>query len=148
VPEPLIPRLLSLGVSDVDPDYVRLDVTAADGQFAGYTEIFGGLSTIADLASHLDGFPRSADDRREIRLGSLSPTAAGGWVRLLCRCIDRAGHAVIEIELTNKYTADRSAPRTAQVHLRVDPPAIDDFVRALRAWDGALGSEVTLRGAA
>ena len=65
-----VPRALKFAVSDVDPDYVRLDITAADGYFAGFTEVYGGMDLIADVASRLDGFPSYPNDRREILLGS------------------------------------------------------------------------------
>ena len=52
-----------------------------------------------------------------------------------------------EIELTNKNTTEGANSRTARIHLRVDPPAIDAFVRELRSWKATLGTAVTLSGA-
>ncbi|MEO6209682.1 MAG: hypothetical protein ABIQ10_06090 [Gemmatimonadaceae bacterium] len=137
-------------MTDVDPDYVRLDVTAADGRFAGSVEVYGGLGLVTDIADRLDGFPSSPTDRREILIGSLDPRVAGGWVKLLCVCVDRAGHPVIEVEMRSKYEAHGLAAQAAQaavVRLRVEAPAIDEFVQSLRQWDGALGTSVALRGA-
>jgi len=148
VNESIIPRLLSLGVTDLDPDYVRLDVTAADGVFAGFTEVYESLDSLVELAAQLEGFPSSPADRRDIMLGSRDPKAAGGWVSLLCRCVDRSGHPMIEIELSDKYSAFGLSPRTAHMHLRVEAPAVDEFVETLRNWSAALGSKVTLRGVA
>lgn len=84
---------------------------------------------------------------REFTLGSRDERVAGGWVHFTCRCVDRAGHLVIAVELCDKYAAFGLGPRIAQVQLRVEAPAIDSFVLALRGWRIELGSTVALCGA-
>src|SRR5665213_3569127 len=109
-------------------------VSAADGQFAGATDLYGADAVAAELATGLEGFPRSPMDVREFTLGSRDERVAGGWVHFTCRCVDRAGHPVIEVELCDKYAAFGLGQRIAYVHLSVEAPAIDSFVLALRSW--------------
>jgi hypothetical protein len=142
-----IPNRVELRIIDVDADYSLLAISAADGRFAGATEIYGAEMAGVDLARALEGFPRSPTDRREVTLGSRDERVAGGWVQFTCHCLDRAGHPVLEVELCDKYAAFGLSPRTAHVHLRVEAPAIDEFVHALRTWRSEIGSAVTLRGA-
>jgi hypothetical protein len=141
-----IPSRIMLSVSEVDPDYVRFDISAGDGRFAGTTEFFASADLPKELAAAMDGFPASPDDRRHIEFGSRDMRAAGGWVSLTGECVDRAAHAVLRVELHDKYAAKGLTPRMSQIYLAVDPPEIDSFVRALRSWDCSLGSTVTLSG--
>src|SRR4051812_16744284 len=94
-----IPVGLELRVDDVDADYVLVTVSAADGMFAGTTQLYSGESAVEELARGLAGFPRDATDTRDVVLGARSPQIAGGWVRLLARCVDRAGHVLIEVSI-------------------------------------------------
>jgi hypothetical protein len=141
-----IPNRVELRIIDVDENYSLLTISVADGQFAGATEIYGADAAAHELARALEAFPRSPTDVREVTLGSRDERIAGGWVQFTCRCVDRAGHAVIEVELCDKYAAFGLRPRTAHVHLRVEAPAIDSFVLDLRSWRIAIGSTVTLSG--
>jgi hypothetical protein len=147
VPIERIPNRIELRVIDVDADYSLLALSAADGSFAGTTEIYGAEIAAVDLATALEGFPQSPADKREVALGSRDKRVAGGWVQFTCRCLDRAGHPVLEVELCDKYAAFGLSPRTAHVHLRVEAPAIDAFVNALRMWRFEIDSAVTLSGA-
>jgi hypothetical protein len=46
---------------------------------------------------------------------------AGGGAHFTCRCIDGAGHSIIEVELYDKHAAFGPGLRTALVDLRVEP---------------------------
>lgn len=142
-----IPCGLVLAVTDVDPDYVRLDVSMADGAFAGRVDVYESPDLAATLATELRGFPQSPTDRREIVLGSFDRAAAGGGIRLVFRCLDRSGHAVVEAELEDQ-PMDGSAPRSVRLRMPVDAPAIDAFVADLNGWSAKVASEMVLRGAA
>jgi hypothetical protein len=142
-----IPSFIELRVIGLDEDYSMLTFSVADGQFAGATELYGVDAVAASLASGLQGFPDAPTDVRDFSLGSRDERVAGGWLHFTCRCLDRAGHPVIEVELFDKYAAYGLAPRTAHIHLRVEAPAIDSFVLALRSWRIELGSSVALFGA-
>jgi hypothetical protein len=126
---------------------VLLTFVAADGQFAGSTELYGAEHA-RDLAEGLRGFPRSPTDARRFQLGSGDLGVADGLVEIDAQCIDRAGHAVLQIGITDKATRGGLQGRRVRVHLNIEPPAIDAFVSALVAWDLKPGSTVTLRGAA
>lgn len=119
----------------------------ADGAFAGRVDVYESPDLAATLAAELRGFPRSPTDRREVVLGSFDPTAAGGGLRLVFRCLDRSGHAVVEAELEDQ-PMDGSAPRSVRLRMPVDAPAIDAFVMDLSSWSAKVASGVTLRGAA
>jgi hypothetical protein len=125
-----IPRRLVLSVVDDDPDYLLLEVSVADGAFAGSTRVYESRDVAAELRSALAGFPRKNDDRREVVLGSFGPTYAGGAVRLVFRTINRAGHCVLEAELEDEPTTVGS-PRTVTIRLPVDSASLDSFLQSL-----------------
>jgi hypothetical protein len=142
-----IPCRLSMSILEVDPDYLRLDISVADGDFAGRAEIFESLELPTTLAAALQGFPRTADDRREIVLGSFDPSMAGGGIKLVFRCVDRSGHAVLDAELEDQPWND--APRRSVVlRMAVTPPAIDSFVAEMSSWSPQAGEQRVLHGAA
>jgi hypothetical protein len=94
-----IPSRFEITVLVNDDDYVMVDISAADGRFAGSTELYGGDRVIDELANGLRGFPRTAEDRRIFVLGSRNPGVAGGWVEITCQCRDLAGHPVLQIHI-------------------------------------------------
>jgi hypothetical protein len=138
-----IPSELKIRVADVDPDYIRYHVSVSDGAFAGTAEIFGGPELPAEVASALQGFPRSPSDRREVMLGSADPRAAGGYVKFVCSCFNRAGQPMFEFELNDK--ADR--PRNVSAFLKVVAAEVDTFIRALRSLSLKVGASVSIPAA-
>jgi hypothetical protein len=142
-----IPRRLSMSVLEVDPDYVRLDISMADGDFAGRVEIFESLEVAGALAAALRGFPRTPDDRREIVLGSFDAATAGGGIKLLFRCVDRSGHAVVDGELEDQ-PGDGTPRRSVVLRMTIAPPAIDAFVAEMSTWSPRAGDQRILPGAA
>jgi hypothetical protein len=136
---------MSISVLEIDPDYLRLDISIADGDFAGRVEVFESLDLPATLADALRGFPRTPDDRREIVLGSFDPAVAGGGIRLLFRCVDRSGHAVVDAELEDQSW---DGARSVKVRMAAEPPAIDAFVLEMTAWSPKDGEQRILHGAA
>lgn len=133
-------------VADIDPDYLRLDISIADGDFAGRVDVYEDPELPKTLAETLRGFPRSPADRREIVLGSFDPRVAGGGVRLIFRCVDRSGHAIVEAELEDQ-PMDGTPQRSVQLRMPVVAPAIDTFVAELSAWSPKLGDRRQLSGA-
>jgi hypothetical protein len=129
-----------------DEDYVLLDFAAADGRFAGSTELYGSEHG-QDLARGLRGFPLSPADERRVELGSADAKVAGGYVQINARCVDRAGHSLLTIAIMDKSAGFSSAGRHVMVALPVEPPALDAFVTALQGWDLKPGSSITLPGA-
>lgn len=139
-----IPIGLALQVDGVDEDYVLITVWAADGMFAGTTSLYSGESAVEELARGLADFPRNPGDVREVVLGTRNPQAADGWVRLLGRCADRAGHVLLEVSILHKTTAVSSTPREAHMYLPVEPAALDAFVLALREFRFQVGERIEL----
>ena len=146
-PSTRIPAAVELTVVVADEEYVLLTFAAADGHFAGSTELWGAEHA-RDLAEGLRGFPRSPTDTRRFQLGSDDLQVADGFVEIDAQCVDRAGHAMLQIGITDKATRGGLRGRHVRVHLAIEPPAIDAFVSALVAWDFKPGSTVTLPGAA
>ena len=141
---PSIPSRLAITIVANDEDYVLIDVSAADGRFAGATELYGGDECTRQIAIGLQGFPRTPEDRHVVVLGSKEQSVAGGWVEIVCRCLDLAGHVMLEISIVDKYREQPLEERTVRVHLPVEASAIDMFVEQLSRWDHAPGSWVAL----
>ena len=140
-----IPRRVLIAVTDIDPDYLRLDISIADGDFAGRVDVYEDPELPRTLSEALRGFPRSPADRREVVLGSFDPKMAGGGVRLVFRCLDRSGHAVVDAELEDQ-PMDGTPRRSVVLRMPVAPPAIDAFVAELSTWSPQLGDQRLLPG--
>ena len=140
-----IPAAIEFCVVEVDEDYTLVEFSAADGAFAGSTQLYGGEQEAAVLSQGLAGFPKRPDEQREIELGSRDPKAADGWVLIRCRCEDRAGHVVLEVQILDKAVRAAVPGREVRVHLSVEPASLDRFARALTNLEWRRDASATLR---
>ena len=132
---------------DVDDDYSMVEFSAADGAFAGSTQLYSGEQAVEALATGIAGFPSRSDEQREIELGSRDLRIADGWVVIRCRCADRVGHVVLEIEITDKATGAVGTGRSAHLRLAAEPAALDRFAVVLRGLRWEVGASATLGSA-
>ncbi len=88
---------LRIKVVDPDDDYLGVDIQAANPRYDGSARIFAGLHELSAFANQIGGFPASIQDERVYEFGSRDRSIAGGYCKLHLRCVDRTGHAVIEI---------------------------------------------------
>jgi len=140
-----LPNRLSLMVLEIDPDYLRLEIIMADGAFGGRVDVYEQPDLPDVLAVLLRGFPVSPADQREVTLGSFDPSHAGGGIRLVFRCTDRAGHAIVDAELEDS-PSDGGPVRSVRLAMTVEPSAIDTFVGQLSGWTPAVGERRSLLG--
>jgi hypothetical protein len=125
-----------------DDDLDELDCRASNGNFSGLGRFYAARDAPEALAQVLDGFPRAMQDRREIELGSLDPNNDQGGLRLVLDMARSAGPARISVMLRNGHGEQN---QTVQLLLKVEPAAIDEFVRQLRSMERKEGSSARLR---
>ena len=138
-----IPSGIELRVMDVDEDYSMVEFSAADGAFAGSTQLYSGEQADEALATGVAGFPSRSDEQRDIELGSRDLRIADGWVVIQCRCADRVGHVLLEIEITDKANGVASPGRSVHLRLAAEPAALDRFAAALRGLRWQAGASAT-----
>jgi hypothetical protein len=145
----LIPGI-KLEVLWFDDDLIELGVSGSNGRFAGTTELYVGHDPLGKLADAFRGFPASRQDRREMELGTFDPKFkfSGGGARFRLRCMDAAGHVILEVQLRTDPGYDKAGQsQAAEFFIPLEPAAIDDFVAAVGAMKVAVGATARLKQA-
>jgi len=133
---------LTIRVVDTDDDYLGIEIYASNDRFAGSAQIYAGLEELSEFAARLAGFPSNSDDARVYEFGSRDPSVAGGYAGLRFYCLDRAGHAIVEIGIEEDHGRDGRA--MAHLSFRIEAAAIDRFASALREIQHAHTGEAVL----
>jgi hypothetical protein len=127
-------RGLSITIVDPDDDYTGIEIQACNELFSGTTRVYAGLKELSDFAERLVGFPSDHLDKRSHEFGSRTLGTAGGYCSLQFRCLDRAGHVALHVDLEEeKYVGWPHS--SAQMSLQIEVAAIDRFIEALRPLD-------------
>jgi hypothetical protein len=132
-----------------DTDVVEVTISASNGAFGGSGAAYINRDDPRNAAAILDGFPRTPDDKRDLRFGTMDPQFAGGGATLRFFCIDGSGHSVVEVHIaagaepiSNRWC--RPA-QSAHFFADVEAAAIDNFVRELNAFDPYESGSALLR---
>lgn len=133
---------LIITVWDRDPDYLGIDIRAANERYSGTARIYAGINDMSELADVIAGFPTTPHDEREYLFGSQEPGFAGGFCSLQFRCTDGAGHARVEITIADDDSFHE--PANAKFGFQVSAATIDRFVVSLRQIDQNLLNEAEL----
>ena len=133
----------SIRAVDPDDDYLGIEVRGWNARFAGSARIYAGLDELSCPATRIEGFPATAQDQRTYDFGSRDPGIAGGFCGLRFRCIDAAGHAVLELSVEDDDGLYAAA--TARFSIHVDAASIDAFVGELRQVQRSQSGEAMLR---
>jgi len=133
-----------VSIADVDDDYRLIEIHARNKRFAGSSRVYGDLDELTRLADRISGFPSHPSDERIYEFGSQDRKIAGGYVRLRFYCIDRVGHAAVEITLEDDDATYALA--SAQFSFTVEAAAVDEFVLGLVRLDQGNEPQATLAG--
>jgi hypothetical protein len=133
---------LSIHVVELDEDYFGIDVRAASDRFAGTARIYAGLDQLGQFARVVEGFPVGPDDRRDYEFGTRDSGYAGGFVAIILRCVDRAGHA--ELAVVIEDDAQFHAKASAELSFAVEAAELDRFAAALREVERERRGNATL----
>jgi hypothetical protein len=114
-----------------DENLFDVKVVTWNGSFGGAAKLYVEIGGLDKLASTISGFPKNANDVREIVLGAFGREYAGGAASIRLFCIDRAGHAYVESKVES---GEESAGvfQTATLVMPTEPSAIDRFVMQLK----------------
>ena len=121
---------LTITIVDVDPDYLGIEIRAANDRFAGSTWIYAGLSQLSEFADRMAGFPTNPQDDRKYEFGTPDPGFAGGYCSFHLQCVDSSGHARLYVSLQDDYRVHELA--TATLAFPVLAADIDRFAVRLR----------------
>lgn len=124
---------LTISVVDPDDSYLGIEVRATGARFAGTTFIYAAFDALGAFAAQIDGFPTSPQDERSYQFGNPDAGTAGGFVTMSFRCVDGAGHAVLDVAIEDDPSISRASARFA---FRVAAAEIDRFTKALRDVEG------------
>jgi hypothetical protein len=130
---------ISIKVIYFDNDLIEIVFACANGYFSGQAEIYLALDDLAKLADSLSGFPSSASDAREVKLGTFNPSQADGGVLMNFCCRDSRGHGMVEIKLRGDGCNGFGEVQSVALRIPIEPAAIDVFVAQLRQIDSTNG---------
>ena len=128
----------------LDADLLELRVQASNGRFSAVCDLYAAHSAPSVWAASIEGFPKSADDAREVVLGTLDPKCAGGGVRMRFRCTDPVGRAEVHLDVQQPI-GNGPERETASFAVGIEPAAVDRFVAAARRMHSDVGSHAHLR---
>ena len=123
---------IQIEVIDDDPDYLKLRISATNGEFAGVADVYVSPEGALELATKLDSFPRSPLDTREVLLGSFGRAQAGGAAKVRLFCSDSCGTSWVEVQIESGVEVAGSV-QTTLVVVPVEATGIDKFLLELRA---------------
>jgi hypothetical protein len=127
-----------------DNDMLEVCIGAWNGAFGGTVDVYVAIGELKEAAEALDGFPRSATDKREVVFGHFGHKWAGGAATMRFYCADGAGHAYVE----SRMESDRQVAGVTQLAvlvLGIEPAALDSFVEDLRRLEAQQAGTARLR---
>ena len=136
---------LTITAVDPDPDYLGIEIHVCNARFVGSTWIYAGLTDLTDLATLITGYPTNFEDERSYQFGTREPGFAGGFCGIRLRCLDRAGHVSVTVDIEDDGV--RYGPASARVLFNTEPAAIDRFADALREVELSRAGEAVLLSA-
>lgn len=133
---------LKINVTDPDPDYLGIEISASSARFSGATRIYAGLDQLTEFAEAIAGFPTNPEDERRYEFGTREKGFAGGYCALRFFCRDRAGHAAVDVQIEDDDSFYSEA--SARFTILALPAAIDEFIKDLKLVEQAQSGEAKL----
>jgi hypothetical protein len=143
-----------------DEHLIQIEVKASNGRYAGATTFYVGSdgAELSDFAKEILGFPQyigqdvrhdfgfSQDEHKEKENGSVLKRDMS-FVGLNFFCVDKQGHAAVDIILIEDNWREREAAvEKASFELQFDPAALDLFVQELLVLAKTKSGKATLKG--
>ena len=136
-------RKLALEIIWFDDDMLELRVCASNGRFSGQATFYAALDEPARFAAKIEGFPLSASDSRDYKLGGGKFVECGSaTARLACK--DGCGHLLVEITICMPSGDENSAVESSTLLVEALPAEIDSFVEQLRLMRVEVGQIAVL----
>ena len=136
---------LSIELLWEDVDVEEICVTASNGEYCGSAKVYVVQGDIAALAETLRGFPKAVSQMEVFEGG----TDDGPRAKLVFRCIDHLGHAVVSVSLAE--VAYVNAPHLSimndvNLEMRFEVSDLDRFCKELEAVGKRTRTLAILRG--
>ena len=120
---------LSIELIWEDVDLEELWITATNGEYCGSTRVYFVQGDVTALAETIHGFPKAVDQVEIFEGGQDN----GPRAKLVFRCLDRVGHAVVRVSLADLAYVNAQLPIMNDVNLemRFEASALDQFCKEL-----------------
>lgn len=135
---------LSIELIWEDVELEELCITASNGEYCGTARVYFARGDVAALAQTIEGFPKALS-QVEVFEGGFDD---GPRAKLVFRCIDQKGHAVVRVSLSESAYDNVQPPNMNDVTLemRFDAAALDQFCKELEAVGKRARKLAILRG--
>ena len=136
---------LSIELIWEDVDLEELCITASNGEYCGRARVYFAQGDIAALAETIQGFPKAVS-QMEVFEGGRDD---GPRAKLVFRCIDQLGHAVVRVSLVEfAYNDQLPIMNDVNLELRFEASALDQFCKELEGVGKRTRKLAILRGVA
>jgi hypothetical protein len=122
-----------------DNDMIELQIKAANNRLSGQTNFYASYDDPKGFAKILSGFPENSVDSREFELGIF-----GGSAKFKFISLDKLGHCVLNLTLLKDSDEFKGMTESVKLCMKVEPGAVDDFVRQLENMEIRVGDEAKL----
>lgn len=135
---------LSIELIWEDVDLEQLCITASNGEYCGSARVYFAQGGLAALAATIQGFPKAVS-QVEVFEGGYD---GGPRAKLVFRCIDQLGHAVVRVSLTEFAYDNAQFQNMNDVNLEMpfEASALDQFCKELEAVAKRARKRAILRG--
>lgn len=136
---------LSIELLWEDVDVEELCITASNGEYCGTAKVYVAQGDIAALAETIRGFPKAVSQVEVFE----SSTDKGPRAKLVFRCIDHSGHAVVSVslaELAHVNAPHLSIMNDVNLEMRFEASDLDRFCKELEAVGKRTKTLAILRG--
>lgn len=127
-----------------DQDVIEYQIRCSNGSFCGATRMYLGHGDLSKAADALSGFPSSANDSRQVELGTFEPNMAGGGIYMFFSCVDSVGHAAVRVKIRADGCKAMGEAQSVALDVPVEAGAIDSFVNQARSITYAKGAKAYL----
>ncbi len=109
-----------------DSDLFEIKIKAFNGMFSGQADCYTTREEMEKLAKDLQGFPKSINDEYEFSTG---PNENFSTFSLKFACINKSGHIVVEIRISEKiiYSNIPNVDNFAKFRMPIEAAGIDVF---------------------
>src|SRR5262245_62175130 len=133
---------LTIRIVDPDPDYLGIEIQASSHRFSGSARIYAGLNDLTEFAGCIEGLPSNSEDRRTFEFDTTERGFAGGYCSVSLYCVDRAGHARLEVVIEDDNREERM--ESAKFGFPILAARVDEFVFKLRQLERDQDGEAVL----
>lgn len=115
-----------------DSYVLELRLRLRSASFGATVDVYVTEAEVLEIASNLQGFPRTPADTRQVEIGRFGAEWAGGGASLRFFCADLSGHSFVDGTIESGE-ARAGVVESCRILVPIEGAAVDKFVQELRS---------------